>query len=265
MHRSLQLGTASVPKSAGTSLSHLFSKAFGKRFQHFWSPAQVKSKVASLRRRRAAMIFGHLPYGVHKVLIDIDQEHALWLNKLNFTYATVLRHPLERVKSHYHFHRVSRSDANHRWARDRDLAAWTGFMEDSKDCSVAHIAGVHSKAWWNARDQQLLPPRKDKQPPRSGWVVTHAHYRLARWNLVNMGWVGVFDRLQQSVDQLRHFWNIEKTAIGRKNRNRKKPNSPLSERERDRILEFNTGDAWLYELAVVLFEQQQLVLKYLGV
>ena len=230
------------------------------------------------------MIFGHLPYGVHKVFIHKKDRHRtiwtksqlmnmnstqniLWINKLNYTYATVVRHPLSRVKSHFHFHRVTRVDPNHRWTKGKDLKDWVGFMEDSKDCTVVHIAGVHSKAYWNYNDDnigRLLPGRSEKQSPRKDWIVTYEHYKIARWNLMNMGWVGIFDKLQRSVDQLKYFWGLPATKISVKNRNIKNPNAGLSEEERQKILEFNPGDTWLYELAVVLNEQQELVLRCLG-
>ena len=193
-------------------------------------------------------------------------DKLVWINKLNYTYATVVRHPLSRVKSHYYFHRATTGDPNHRWTKNKDLSSWVGFMEDSKDCSVVHIAGIHSKAYWNANDDnidKLLPTRKDKQPPRKDWIVTRKHYELARWNLMNMGWVGIFDKLQQSVDQLRIFWGVKVTKMSTRNKNKKKPKG-LSQKEKEKILMFNPGDVWLHELAVILYEQQRLVLKYLG-
>lgn len=174
---------------------------------------------------------------------------------------------MSRVKSHFYFHRITKSDPNHRWTKGKNLKEWVGFMEDSKDCTVVHISGIHSKAYWNNNDEnidKLLPSRTDKQSPRKDWIVTYKHYELARWNLINMGWVGLFDQIQASVDQLKVFWGLKKTKLPVKNKNRNKPTTHLSLEEKTKILEFNPGDLWLYELALVLFEQQQLVLKYLG-
>ena len=194
-------------------------------------------------------------------------ERVLWINRLNYTYSTVVRHPLERVKSHFYFHRSMKTDPNHKWARNRDLADWVGMMEDSKDCSVAHIAGVHAKSWWNEGDGAvgpLLPYRDDKMAVRMDWIVTWDHYLMARRNLIGMGWVGVFERLQESVDQLTHFWGMERTKLRVKNRNGRKPEGALSQEEIDKIIAFNMGDVFLHELALVLFQQQELALKYVN-
>lgn len=192
-------------------------------------------------------------------------DRVIWINRLNYTYASVVRHPLERVKSHFYFHRSMKTDPNHHWTRGKELAEWVGFMEDSMDCTVVHIAGIHSKAWWNIDDETvgpLLPGRTSKMAPRN-WIITWDHYLMARRNLIGMGWVGVFERLTESVDQLKHFWGIQnKIRMPIKNRNKRKPKDPLTQEEIDKIIAFNMGDAWLHELALVLFQQQELVIKY---
>ena len=227
------------------------------------------------------MIFGHLPYGVHKVFVPNKNSNKqiictrdelqkydgnmndviIWINQVNYTYSTVLRHPLSRLKSHFYFHKANKGDPMHKWAKNRDLISWTGFLEDSKSCSTAHIGGTHAKAWWNS-DMKLLPKRKDGEYPRADWIVTREHYELARWNLMQMGWVGLFDRLSESVKQLKYFWNLQRTSLSMRNKNKRKPQKSLTKKEKERILEYNQPDLWLYELGVVLFEQQQLVIKY---
>ena len=194
-------------------------------------------------------------------------DRILWINQLNYTYSTVVRHPLERVKSHFYYHRERKIDPNHRWAAGKQLEEWVGFMEDSKDCAVSYLAGVRSNAWWNEGDDavgQLLPHREYESEPRSDWVVTWDHYVMARRNLMRMGWVGVFEKLQESMDQLRYFWGMKRTKMALENKNKRKPKNPLTQEEIDKILAFNMGDVWLSELAVVLFQQQEVAIKYVS-
>eukprot|EP01083_Nonionella_stella_P114419 338321_1 len=259
-----------VPKSAGTSLSHALESQFKRNFHHYWAPNQVKqAKLQHIQTKSTqSIIFGHLPYGVHKVFIaNRMRTHTLWTMEQWMNH-TKYNNNTNGMK--IWMNKATKTDENHQWTKHRNLEEWVGFMEDSKDCSVAHIAGVHSKAWWNAfswwkdhtKSLQLLPKRSAKQAPLKEWIVTREHYNIARWNLINMGWVGIFDRLSESVQQLEYFWNIKQTTLTTRNKNRHKPLNPLTPQETRKILEFNPGDTWLYELAVVLFEQQQLVLKY---
>ena len=114
-------------------------------YKHFWSPFDLTRAFLSSRRKQIWMIFGHLPHGFHKLFLNGDDwanhieydvngklinpknnksikkeekqnENAienknktavLWQTRINYTYATFLRHPVSRVKSHYYYHKYT--------------------------------------------------------------------------------------------------------------------------------------------------------------
>ena len=157
-------------------------------------------------------------------------------------------------------------DENHRWTNGRTLSQWVPYFEDAKDCMVAHIGGVHTKTWYNKGIYPLLPGRPKGHPDES-YIVRKEHFLLARKNLLEMGWVGIFEKFGQSVKQLKMLYGesyMSNTNINRKdNANNRKPKQPLTNDEIKIILEYNHWDKWLYDLGNVLYDQQALVLKYL--
>eukprot|EP00483_Globobulimina_turgida_P009000 UN09018 len=100
-------------------------------------------------------------------------------------------------------------------------------------------------------------------------LVNGNEYVVARNNLLSMGWIGLFEDLVSSVKQLQYFWKLSgentmkismETEI---NKNFDKPfDIRLTLSEHQTILKRNRWDVMLYELALVLQKQQQIVRKY---
>lgn len=82
-----------LPKSGGNTFYDIISGQ--KRYQ---STCDMRNcNVYDLtpdEKRRVEMVYGHMAFGVHKQL-----------PQSNFAYITFLRHPIDRVISHYYFHR----------------------------------------------------------------------------------------------------------------------------------------------------------------
>jgi hypothetical protein len=88
-----------LPRTAGTSLRRALEGRFEPEESLFVydhrSWAVPRSRVAGLdpeRLRRARLVYGHAPFGLHRALPGRSR------------YLTVLRDPVERVVSHYQFH-----------------------------------------------------------------------------------------------------------------------------------------------------------------
>lgn len=260
----------------------------GSDFTYFKSDRIVHlddatTKTESVQMDSVKVLYGHLPYGFDKMFIsdDLDDdtnglgedryvlsieeleqmergedEHGkfkdLWINKLNFTYYTVLRDPTDFVVANYY------EESNMEKYRDLDE-----FIDHklNRNVMTKYVAGADVKAWYNVQRRQ------SKTGDIEDLDINQNEYMTARANLINMGWIGLFENLEHSVDHLKYFWNLEVgSKINEKpviNQNFDKPlDVPLTQIQRELILKRNRWDKMLYELAVVLQQQQEIVIKY---
>lgn len=126
-----------VPKTGGTSLSSMVKHAF-RREEIFESINEGEEVYGGLslvtfeccRERLLARgpeglkkiryLSGHLPFGVHALF-----EHRA-------KYITVIRHPIERVISIFHFN----SQFENRYARDGRVLSFEEFVESRRDINL---------------------------------------------------------------------------------------------------------------------------------
>ena len=231
------------------------------------------------------IVYGHLPFGFDKLFISeddvndhsakyvltidelqsvrIDNEETqtqviteqipkdLWINRLNFTYYTILRDPIDFIVGNYY----GLSEEEKETYRDLD-----DFIENklNRNIMTKFICGNDIKTWYtpNSHHQKL-----------SDFIANGNDYYLARINLISMGWIGLFHDLDESVKQLQYLWKLDdnKNMKLEMNKNFDKPfNIKLTQNQREIILKRNKWDVMLYELALVLQKQQQIVLKYMS-
>ena len=87
-----------VPKAAGTTLHRIIETAVSavENIYHQWrkilsNPSRSSKKLSPSRKKKIKMLRGHMPFGLHALLPQ------------NATYITILRHPVERIISHYYY------------------------------------------------------------------------------------------------------------------------------------------------------------------
>lgn len=83
-----------IPKAAGSTLHPVLERHYSKRTYHTISlPEQLEAFKQSpeAERRRIRLLKGHMPFGMHNYLTGDSR------------YITLLRHPAERVVSHYYY------------------------------------------------------------------------------------------------------------------------------------------------------------------
>merc|ERR1712129_607707 len=80
-------------------------------------------------------------------------------------------------------------------------------------------------------------------------------YMKARNNLMMCGWIGLFNELQQSVDELMFVWQMDADI---QMDNVQMDVNSVSVTEHETIRKRNKWDVMLYELAIVLKEQQKI-------
>ncbi len=85
-----------IPKTGGRCLDNVLAEQYtGKGSymvyeQEFYQPPE--SLIRSLQRDKPKLIYGHMPYGTH-LFLDYDT-----------TYVTMMRNPMDRIRSHYGGH-----------------------------------------------------------------------------------------------------------------------------------------------------------------
>jgi len=93
-----------IPKTAGTSLSHLLSRKFkADRIVRIYSPADCARQLdehAAKISEATDCVSGHIVYGLHT---HLDRECK---------YFSMLRDPVSRVLSHYHFARTKDAETH---------------------------------------------------------------------------------------------------------------------------------------------------------
>ena len=132
---------------------------------------------------------------------------------------------------------------------------------------TVHISGCHNRAWYKTEMKNFLLPDRDGIYPNPKYIVKKKHYKAARHNLLQMGWIGIFEHFQESVKQIQIYFGKNYIAsvsffLEKLNQNKRKPNIILTKDEIDIILKYNQFDMLLYDLGLVLYKQQQIVAKY---
>lgn len=87
-----------LPKNAGTTLNQILKSKYGKdeifdiNYDHtgFWNIAEYQS-LSEEKKEDIKFISGHFDFGIHRHLVG------------DFSYLTMLRHPVERTISFYNF------------------------------------------------------------------------------------------------------------------------------------------------------------------
>ena len=295
-----------IPKTGGTSIGEYFEKnirlLFKKSsqtdrapdhdsninrhlFLHYWSTDALKHEYLSQENKQIYMIFGHLPYGFDKLLLNTtllqqlkkqskfnkEKNFLIWQNNLNFTYTTVLRNPMRRVESHYWYFKKNPIGPKAKWTIGRTFIEWVEYYDDATECMVAHISGCNRNAWYNREpgfnfdELPMLPRRQQwKKNPNPKHIVKNEHYLIARKNLLEMRWIGIFEKFQQSIKQIEIFFDKFQTKYFLKqlNINKQKPQTKLTQKEIQIVKKYNQFDQMLYDLGLVLFRQQEIVAKY---
>lgn len=91
-----------MPKTAGTTIHHIIQKQYTKSEMYtadLWFEEEIETFRHLAPKQKAALkiVWGHFSFGLHQFLPQ------------NSTYFTFLRHPVDRVLSHYFYH-LRRSD-----------------------------------------------------------------------------------------------------------------------------------------------------------
>lgn len=251
-----------IPKTGGTSLACYLKMQFPhEAWAHYWSKPNPRANLA-VDVANKQCIFGHLPFGFHR-----------WLTSHSFTYATVLRNPMERVLSHYYYHKYNVADPWHHVTLNRTLIEWVKISDFANNFQTQFLAGCG--AWWNYYDypMTMLPPRSR----RNGYLqprnlnVSEDIFALAVTNLEKyFGFIGLQGRYEETLvlmesslgisDPLRSRWRwdaAEDLRCSHQKENSFRPSiESLTAEEIEIIRQYNQWDLMLFDIGAAVFNKQ---------
>lgn len=225
-----------IPKAAGTTLQEIIVRHYmrGKIFRFTGSQEQWKAFCdgPAEDRGRYDLIAGHVHFGIHELLPDPA------------TYITMLRDPIDRVVSHYHFVLANPGHYLH-----PVLAGGRYTLHDYAVTRVSHELDNDQVRWLCARDHFDVPVGE----------VSREMVEEAKWNLANaISVFGLVERFSDSLRCLRAAFGWDEVKLPEKrNANRHRPTlDRIAPETIAAIREINRHDCELYDFACGLFEEQ---------
>jgi hypothetical protein len=213
-----------IPKTAGTSLRELLSHMYGGERCLFLYGREFEGgpdTLAALRRDagRAAVVYGHMPFGVHEAL------------GLRPFYVAVLRNPVERVVSFFRHQERDRQSEYH-----EQIAAGMS-MVDLLRSGRCHQVDNHMTRMLSGRDSPHSAVDRTALDDAMGNLQAH------------FGLVGLTEHMEETVVRLgrRLEWGSRPIAPLPVLNVDPRPPPPLPEVVREVIMRHNALDVELYD------------------
>jgi hypothetical protein len=226
-----------IPKAAGTTLNAILTR--------YYSPDETYSLVGSAGfreaefaqlpiedRARFRLIKGHLYFGIHRYLPS------------PFTYITILRHPVDRVLSHFHY--VKRSPQHYLY----------GHVTSKQMTLEEYVSSGISLELNNGQVRCLVGP--DHQNVGYGECSRAMLEQAQRHLLTNYSVVGIANRFDEALLLMRRRlgWSSSPLYVP-KNVTRNKPQTSSLPRRIIQLIERdNALDMELYENAARAFAKE---------
>ncbi|MEO0410086.1 MAG: sulfotransferase family 2 domain-containing protein [Cyanobacteria bacterium P01_A01_bin.135] len=124
-----------VPKAAGTTMASILTGQYGEQTSYHTKRQahQQMEAMPEAQRRQLRLIHGHMPFGLHRHLSQ------------PWTYFTMLRHPVDRVISHYYYILNSPDHSGYPVAKAaRDITDYVscGMQEQTNNVQTRHLSGI---------------------------------------------------------------------------------------------------------------------------
>jgi Sulfotransferase family len=224
-----------MPKAGGTTLEGIVKRQYAGRKSYRFTGSDENAAVfrALPEAERAAfdLLSGHVYFGIH--------EHV----PRACTYITMLRHPVERIVSLYHY--VKRSPGHYLYKY--------GFADRRDVEDFVHRPITVEIDNWQTR---LLNPEPDSFLPIGG--VDERMLEIAKTNLrEHFAVVGVTERFDETLSVLSRKFGWADVSYERRNVTENRQTlADLPESTVAAILDANRFDAQLHETARSLLEEQ---------
>ena len=210
-----------IPKTGGTSLSRVLRDAVRPhqaiRLDNPVEAARRLGSIPEAERRRLGLLEGHFYYGLHRLLPGPSR------------YVTVLRDPVERVSSFYHFVREK---------------AWHHLHERVRGLTLAQCYERRVSVELDNFMTRALTDVSYAGTPFG--AVTGDMFDLASANLASCAMVATTERLDEAVALAPSCLGMALPPVPHENRGPREGHAAeLSSAERDVILAHNRFDARL--------------------
>jgi Sulfotransferase family/Domain of unknown function (DUF4118) len=213
-----------IPKTAGTA----FREAMIENYKHSQvaylyphPPGLLVSNLGLLpleQRARFRVVMGHFQYGIHEFL---PQE---------YTYVTIVRDPVERVISHFHFLRQSQPELT------SDGAVSLSLIEMLERRKTVNLDNLMVRCFSGAAENQVPPGSIDQR------VYDLAIDRLR----TKFKFVGYQDRANEAYEALQKRFNWKARASLEIVNKGEQAKANIDETTRAAIERFNSWDCRLY-------------------
>lgn len=221
-----------IPKAAGSTLMTVLQREYGRDhvFLTYHIEEKQESGIAALSieaQQPYRAYAGHFPYGVHTYLTQSP------------CYFTVLRHPLKRLISLYHY--IQRTPTHYLYEATQALSLeaflTSGSTTELDNGQVRQLVGLHGE---NLKS------------------IQEVDYQQAQQNLAqNFAVFGIQERFDETLLLLHHRlgWQKYPLYVSQKVAP-KRANKPLAPDIDTQVRERNRYDFALYDWAVQAFDQQ---------
>jgi hypothetical protein len=222
-----------VPKAAGTTLTTVVRRPYPNDQIHVIQGRIVESLAGLTQmephaRSRIRCLYGHLPFGAHMLTGPV--EHM-----------TMLRDPIDRLVSHYHYARSQPAMYLHELSLRSDLAAYVS-------SGAAELDNGQTR---------LLSGLADVDAVRGDGPVTGAVLQEAQGNLATAV-IGLTEAFDESLLHFRRAFGWRNVLYSRQNATPQRPPKAALSKDVRAFLEERQGfDRRLYDAAVAQFRRQR--------
>lgn len=148
-----------IPKAAGTSLNSILWQVYGRRYVNYHQDLSSRSTQKTIEKHadQIMAIGAHMPYGFHLsfTVQTLSSKGKKIFEGRNCRYVTVLRNPVERMKSYYRFVTTFPAHRLHRETKEMSPDSFFRHMRviNNPECHnlQCELAGL-SKSFEAARD-----------------------------------------------------------------------------------------------------------------
>lgn len=209
-----------VPKTAGSTLSAVFKRnEKPSKFLHTWAQPKYNDMA---RVAQKDTVFGHFRYGLH------------FYFSRPCTYMTVLREPIDRVVSHYYYHRQHKKDPGHAFAMNHTFEEWIRLSPAGNNDQTRSVSGI-----------------------RSEFNITEKTLDMATQHLRRMAIVGLTENYHETLMLLKYIAGFTIVKYRPVNKGVKRPKvDDVPEATIELIKKHNWADIELYKLGKEIFEKQ---------
>lgn len=226
-----------IPKAAGQTLYRILERNYPGKQNWLFDPGKAEEGLEELecmeydQRLELRVCRGHFPFGLHQVVNG------------PCTYVTILRHPVDRMISHYHYvkeygpgHYLHQAITENGWSLGEYVSS--GVSPELDNGQVRLLTDT----------EQSVPIGK----------VTREHFEAAKRNLQRwFSVVGTVDRFDEFLLMLQKRFALPLIDYERVNVTKHRPAmASIPEGDRQSILLWNHWDMKLYEYAGQLMERQ---------